>query len=168
MTQVSEKLGIQFLNCWDMDFEPTMLGVSWTGTGAYNNQYQRNHYGPLKNDPDIVAGNVRGPNSYVTRRWRNRLMKHEILLLEYIFVHEIEHFGYEFVNPLKNRKNYFQFRAALWRPLNGELPTIFWIRNGLNLGIKEFLNRIFYLFVFPIFYVYVRVVFLKMVREKEF
>ena len=54
-----------------------MLGLPWTGTGGYNNQYQRNHYGPLKNDSDDVSKNVRGPNVYVTQRWRKRLRKNE-------------------------------------------------------------------------------------------
>ena len=167
MHQLSLVLGLKYLRCWDERFQPTMLGLPWTGTGGYNNQYQRNHYGPLKNDSDDVSKNVRGPNVYVTQRWRKRLRKNEILLLECMFADEIHTFGYEFMNPPKIRNSFFHFFIALCKPLSGELPTLSWIRDGFKVRKQEFLNRLFYVFVFPLFYIYVRVAFLRIMKEQQ-
>ena len=80
MHQLSLVLGLKYLRCWDERFQPTMLGLPWTGTGGYNNQYQRNHYGPLKNDSDDVSKNVRGPNVYVTQRWRKTAQERNFIV----------------------------------------------------------------------------------------
>lgn len=169
MRWLSGELGIDWLEQWSGDFVPTMLGRPWTGTGAYNNQYQTHRYGPLRNDSDRVARRVSGPNAYVTQRWRARMKPNEILIIEALLADEIEHFGYD---PLYWKKegedrSFGRLRAALWRPLKGELPTLRWLFDGLRVGGRDFLDRLFYLFTFPILYFESRRVFLAIVRERQ-
>ena len=155
MHQLSLVLGLKYLRCWDERFQPTMLGLPWTGTGGYNNQYQRNHYGPLKNDSDDVSKNVRGPNVYVTQRWRKRLRKNEILLLECMFADEIHTFGYEFMNPPKIRNSFFHFFIALCKPLVASCQLYLGLEMGLR--CKASFEPLILCFVFPLFYIYGRI-----------
>ena len=167
MQRLSAELGIDWLADWNDDFTPTMLGKPWAGTGAYNNRYQTYRYGPLRNDPDHVASSVSGPNAYVTQRWRSRLAPREILLVEALLAEEIEHFGYELLYWKGEARSPGRLRAALWRPLKGELPTPRWILDGLRVSGRDFLDRLFYLLVFPVFYVEARRIFLAILREGD-
>ena len=47
------------------------------------------------------------------------------------------------------------------------MPTLSWIRDGFKVRKQEFLNRLFYVFVFPLFYIYVRVAFLRIMKEQQ-
>lgn len=159
------ELCIDMLDSWEDDFRPTMLGKVWTGTGAYNSQYQTNVYGPLQNDPDSLSRNVSGPNAYVTQRWRTRLKPNEIFIVEGLLASEINYFGYELTSwrgSIEDKRHLF---LNLWRPLKGELPTLQWILKGRFVGLRDFLDRVFYLFAFPIFYVCARIVFVVIIRE---
>lgn len=160
-------LGIERLEAWSADFTPTMLGKPWTGTGAYNRQYQSHEYGPLRNDPDHVARAASGPNVYVTQRWRSRLSSREILVVEALLADEIEYFDYEFLYWKRGTRNPGRLRSALWRPLRGELPTPRWIVDGLRVSGRDFLDRLLYLFVFPVFYVEARRAFLATIRDAD-
>jgi hypothetical protein len=165
MRALATDLDIEMLEKWTADFVPTMLGKPWTGTGAYNNQYQTNQHGPLKNDPDSIARRVSGPNAYVTTRWRKRMKKNEILIVEALLEEEISQFGYDFLYWKKSADRRVDLYGALWRPLSGELPTPRWIADGLRIGMGDFIERLFYLFAFPVFYVQARLTFCSIVEE---
>lgn len=165
MRFLARELGVEWSAQWTNDFTPTMVGCPWQGTGAYNNRYQKNRYGPLQNDPDRVARQVTGPNAYVTQRWRSRMKPNEILVAERLMKSEIEQFGYEFCFWKEGRRARWRFWLAFWRPLRGELPAPRWIVNGSRIGVRELIDRLFYCFVFPVFYVYARIVFLQLVKE---
>ncbi len=165
MKLLAGELGIEMLESWMKDFRPTMLGKMWTGTGAYNNQYQTSVYGPLENDPDSLARNVSGPNSYVTQRWRTRLKPNEIFLLEGLLASEIDFFGYEFTSWKGSKEDKKRLFIDIWFPLKGELPTLQWILKGRFVSLKDFFDRVFYLVAFPIFYVCTRMVFVSIVKE---
>jgi len=51
--------------------------------------------------------------------------------------------------------------------LKGELPTLRWLLEGLRVGRRDFLDRLFYLFAFPVFYFEARRIFLAIVREGD-
>ena len=163
--KLADGLGIDRLDIWSADFQPTMLGRPWTGTGAYNSQYQKHRYGPLRNDPDDVARNVTSPNAYVTQRWRSRLSANEILIVEAMLAPELEAFGYEFLYWQGGPQDERRLRRALWKPLRGELPTPRWLLDGRHVGARELADRVFYCIAFPVFYVASRVIFSALLRN---
>jgi hypothetical protein len=161
MKDLAQDLGVTFNRIWDQSgYCPTMLGHEWKGTGGYSNRYQTKHSGPLQNDPDEVSRDVTGPNSYVTKRWKKRLSKQEIFILEYFFRHEIQAYGYEFLTS----KPFGKTEASIWlkmlAPLRGEIPSMQWLFSGWKQSPKEFGNRITYYIVLPAFFVLARLVFL--------
>lgn len=159
-------LGVSMLPGWrDASYAPTMLGRPWTGTGGYNSQYQQHRYGPLPNDPPEVASKVTGPNAYVTQRWRQRLARHEIYLIERLLAPELEAFDYPFLEYKHGRRGTRALLVALFRPLRGELPRWRWIATGRRLGAGEVANRLFYSISFPLFYVAARLAMLRIIRR---
>jgi len=159
MKILSELLKIDYLDTWTEDFSPTMLGLPWTGTGAYNSQYQTSIYGPLKNDPDKIARTVSGPNAYVTQRWRSRLSLTEIFILECALGAELQQFGYDRVFPENKGLNNLGLVLRFLLPFKGELPSPRWVLLGLKVGFSEFIHRLFFVFCFPVFYLFSRVSF---------
>lgn len=166
-TALAEKLNIDVLCGWTEAFRPTMLGAPWTGTGAYNSQYQKHTYGPLENDPDKVSRNVTGPNAYVTQRWKTRLSDNEIFIIEALLASELETFGYEFMLWRGSERDKVRLARVLWKPMRGELPSLRWLLNGRHVGIEDLADRVFYCIVFPVFYVASRRVFLELIRDTE-
>ena len=158
-------LDIDMLDAWTKSFQPTMLGRPWTGTGAYNSQYQKSVYGPLRNDPDDVARKVTGPNAYVTQRWRDRFGGSEIFIAEALLAPELRAFGYEFLHWRGTPEDDRRLRRVVWKPLRGELPTPRWVLDGRHLGLKEIADRLFYCIAFPVFYTVSRLVFLSVIRD---
>ncbi|MDC0156176.1 sulfotransferase [Verrucomicrobia bacterium] len=168
MKKLSQNLQISYNANWDQpDYLPTMLGHEWKGTGGYSNRYQTKNSGPLQNDPDEISSKVTGPNSYVTERWKKRLSKNELYLLEYFFRHEIETYGYDFTSdaPLINNE------ASIWMrmlfPLQGEIPHLNWLLHGFRQSPTEFAKRLTYYLVLPIFYPLGRLVFLMNKRTRR-
>lgn len=159
MRSLVEILGVRYLDAWTPEFEPTMLGLPWTGTGAYNSQYQTSVHGPLKNDPDKVARAVSGPNAYVTQRWRSRLSKNEIFILERALGDELRNFSYEKIFQNRILLSNWTLFVNLFLPLRGEIPRISWILYGLNIGLLEFLSRVLFFVIFPVFYFLSRISF---------
>ena len=154
MRMIGAWLEIQPLRAWDSpEFVPTVIGVPWEGAGAYNSRYQRATSGLLPNDPEEVSKKVTGPNEYVTRRWRARLNRREIGLIEYLFARELRVYGYEFITNNNDRPAIAAILSNLWGPFEGELPTIVWLRRGFSESIGEGLTRVFYAIFFPPFYV---------------
>lgn len=159
-------LGVRTIPEWSQaSFVPTMLGRAWTGTGAYNNAYQTNTYGPLSNDSDDVARSVTGPNEYVTRRWRSRLAANEIYLVEWVLRDEIEQYGYSLVELRSDNAGFDELARHLWKPMRGELPTPRWILNGRHLGWRELADRVFFALAFPPFYLGTRLQLLRLLRK---
>jgi hypothetical protein len=161
MKRLSQNLGVSYNQNWDQtDYCPSMLGHPWKGTGGYSNRYQTIHCGPLQNDPDEVSSNVTGPNSYVTKRWKKRLSKQEIFILEYFFRHEIQAYGYEFLTskPFGKSETSIWFKISF--PLRGEIPSLRWLFSGWQQSPMELVNRMVYLAVLPAFYVSARLAFL--------
>lgn len=144
-------------------YQPTMVGRPWRGTGAFNSRYQSNRYGPLKNDSEAVADKVTGPNAYVTERWKSRLAKREIRIVENLFGGEMAHFGYALEPPLARAPGTFATCARLLLPFRGEIPTPAWILEGRHLSNTEVTVRIFYALCLPVFYVVARAVLLKQI-----
>lgn len=159
--KLAEDLELNFIRIWENpDYCPTMLGKAWKGTGGYSNRYQTNQRGPLENDPDGVSSNVTGPNAYVTKRWKKRLSKQEIFILEYFFHHEIQTYGYEFLTSKPFSKTETSVWFKIFIPLRGELPSLRWLFSSWQQGLGEFGNRIAYYVVLPFFFVLARLVFL--------
>lgn len=150
---------------WEQQpFIPTILGYPWHGTGAYNSRYQTVTDGLLKNESSQVSKTIAGPNTYVTQRWRKRLKKNEIILLESLFREELAFYKYPF---LYNRQGKTAARLALL-PFEGELPMPGWIKQGFQTSLKEGLQRVFYGFAFVPFYISSRIVLLDYVFRKKF
>lgn len=161
MKALCKNLGVDWDGNWDENFEPTMLNRLWTGTGAYNNQYQKNVNGLLKNDQDSVSQQITGPNEYVTKRWRSRLSPNEVFIIEGLLFSEMQEFGYECISYRADRYGIDHVLRRLWKPLRGEIPSIRWTIEGLKLGVKELCNRVFLLLAFPPIYLLSRISFLK-------
>jgi hypothetical protein len=145
------------------DYKPTAFGEDYSGTGAYNNNYQRKHNGPLLNESMKVSKSITGPNSYVTSRWKDRLSKHNILLLEYIFFDDLLSNKYKFIyiDKLKIFKEFIFLLVALF-PITGEIPKTRWLKDGYKCGARESINRILYYLYFMPFYITSRVLLVKL------
>jgi len=158
-------LAIPFWEPWaDPAFAPTSLGSPWQGVGAYNNAYQQNRFGPLKNDPDSVSKKVTGPNAYVTERWKTRLSANEIAILEVLFRDEMRDLDYA---PLRAQHGQ-SFLTSLCLPFKGELPSLAWLKEGAGLGWRELGNRLFYALALPPYYVLARLALLGLYRQGYF
>lgn len=168
MKKLSAKIEISMLKTWTDKFQPTMLGSLWKGTGAYNSNYQENKFGPLENDSDDLAKKAIGPNAHVTKRWKSKLSKTEIFIIESLLAPELKFFDYDFMYWNDNFSNNKRLKRLLWFPLSGELPKLTWVLKSRHFGIKEFFNRIFYIFFFPIFYIFSRIIFLRIIKKNIF
>lgn len=158
MPSIAQWLGVALLDTWKTsDFVPTVNGIPWEGAGAYNSRYQRATSGLLENDPADVARTVTGPNEYVTRRWRTRLNRREIALIEHLFHDALKTYGYEFLNGDTKRSSFVVFAKNLLGSFEGELPNLKWIRRGFSESVREGGVRCFYALTFPVFYVVSRV-----------
>lgn len=154
MSDLAGWLGIAFEPDWSSnDFAPTVMDAPWLGTGAYNSRYQKAVHGLLSNDPDDVAARVTGPNEYVTRRWRTRLSRREIELIEHLFREEMAEYGYDILHDRPGISDLESLLRTSLLPFVGEMPTMRWLRTGWSLGLKEFWRRLFYTLTFPPFYV---------------
>lgn len=162
MRYLSCELKINYFSDWNMNenFQPTMLKDPWKGVGAFNSQYSPSTR--LENDPHTVSLHSTGPNRHVTERWKSKLKKNEILLIEKFLSHEFSSFGYELQN---NRFSKWRWMWALFKPLRGELPCIRWLANGWKSGKEIFRDRLFYTFVWPLYYILVRWAFVRVVNN---
>lgn len=161
-------LGVVFLDAWNVpNFEPTSAGKPWRGTGAYNSRYQTKIYGMLENDPPSVADKVTGPNEYVTQRWRKRLTRSEIEVIDILFEREMRELGYA-GNTAGEPDRDKRLLRNLLVPFQGELPSLAWIAKGRHISPGEVFQRIFYAFTFAPFYVLSRIVLLGLVRSGHF
>lgn len=151
-------LDVECIPAWlSGNFIPTVGGAPWHGTGAYNSRYQRSVHGPLENDADDVASRNTGPNVYVTRRWRSRLNKREIELIEHLFRPELEQLDYEIMYDRPGRSDIASLVRTALLPFEGEVPTFAWLRLGAALSRHELFKRLFYALTFPPFYIGSRV-----------
>ncbi len=160
VTKFCDFLGVELSEQWKKpkEFVPTMLAMPWKGTGAYNNAYQKFHYGPLPNDTDIASQSVIGPNSYVTQRWRKRLLPTEIFLIEWLLEDEFRAYDIQPLYLNLEKRQTLRFILNAFIPLSGELPTLKWIKNGKFAGgVGEVLNRLFFAITYSPFYVVARV-----------
>jgi hypothetical protein len=169
MKVLSAAFGVTFLEAWnDPQYVPTMLGVPWRGMGAYNNRYQAPRFGPLENDSDEISRTIAGPNKFVTERWRSRLSRAEIFLIEWFLRSELRRYGYPFLQVGQHQENVSSMIVRLALPLRGELPSVRWIVRGARLGAGELLDRIFFAIAFLPFYVGVRLAMLGLLRSPVF
>ena len=134
------------------NYIPTMLGVTWRGTGAYSNSYQRSVNGPLKNDSNELAKKSVGPNKIVRERWKKRLQPWEIELIERLYQEELTFLGYDMFYNQEKRSDLLCLLRTAWLPTNGEFPFPLWILNGYKEGGGVILKRLFYTLVFPLLY----------------
>jgi hypothetical protein len=162
-------LDIPVIDQWrEENYVPTMMGVRWRGTGAYNSGYQRYIHGPLANDPEEVSQNAAGPNAHVTQRWRSRLNRREIELVERLCREEMLDQGYEILFDSPDRTDDECFNRTAIGPFEGELPTLSWLGKGWEIGAAEFLNRLYYALAFPPFYLAARLLLRRNMRNGMF
>lgn len=165
MEWIANWLGVLRLEAWrTSDFVPTVVGMPWAGAGAYNTRYQRATNGLLENDPDDVSKTVTGPNAYVTRRWRSRLNKQEILLIEILFHDELKKYNYDFLYG-SHKLGVAKFIGKIWRPFEGEMPRVNWIVKGFRQDKSEGFNRLFYAATFFPFYVLSRLKLIQFINK---
>lgn len=167
MKKHAKDLDIKYSDNWNKDFVPTMLGKKWSGTGAYNSNYQSIKYSIIKTNNLDKEKKITGPNEYVTSRWKTQLSYNEIYILEFIHRLEIKEFRYENLFIKINKFHKWFFYLILWMPLKGEIPRPDWILNGIKISSSEFVDRLTYLFLFPIFYFCSRIVFIFFLLKKK-
>jgi hypothetical protein len=169
MRRLSRLMEIEHLDAWQTsEFVPTVCGVPWSGAGAYNSRYQRATTGPLPNDPEEVSRRVTGPNEYVTRRWRTRLNRREIEMIERLFRRDLEEYGYEILYDRPDRSDLMSMLRTALLPFEGELPTLRWLQTGFSAGWLEFWRRAFYAISFPPFYLISRIKLFDLVLRRRF
>ncbi|MBU1040842.1 MAG: sulfotransferase [Proteobacteria bacterium] len=158
MKSVSSMLGIKHLEAWDLDehFMPTMLGIPWRGTGAYNSRYSPPTM--LQNDPASVCAKSVGPNKHVTVRWKSRLKPSEIYLIETFLRPEFDALGYDLLTTSGSWRS-SRWLLTLLKPLRGELPSVHWVAQGWSVGWRLFMDRLFFSIVWPVYYILVRLSF---------
>lgn len=168
ITTLAEWLNISFFEEWrNPDYHPTIVGFPWAGTGAYNSRYQKVLNGPLENDSQEVSGKVAGPNKYVTERWKKKMNKNEIYIVEKLFHNEMVEMKYEFMYYNIIDKE-ISFINALLMPFSGEIPSLTWINKGRSSGIKEMFGRLFYSIGFPPFYLLSRIILFNLIGKGFF
>lgn len=170
MQKIATELEVFFLDRWKENefFQPTILGHPWKGSGAYNNRYQENKFGPLDNDSDEVASKSIGPNQYVTERWKSRLSQREIELTERLFSDQLTDFKYASIYGHSKQSDIACLIRTALLPFQGEFPTFKWIKNGLKVSRREWIDRIYYSISFFPFYVISRLVLFDLVLRKRF
>lgn len=169
LDKIVDYLKVNFLENWKAEpFQPTILGYPWKGSGAYNNRYQPNAFGPLDNDSDEVASKSIGPNKYVTERWKSRLTRREIELTERLFYDQLSDFKYESFYDSRKRSDLLCLIRTCLLPFQGEFPTFAWIKNGLKISRKELIERLYYTITFFPFYIMSRLVLFDLVLRKKF
>ncbi len=163
MHKLSEALKVDYLPDWDANesFQPTHLGTVWRGTGAYNSGYCPSTR--LENESEEKARACAGPNRYVTERWKKRLKKHEIRLIEKFLQPEFASFDYPLLTT--SGKSKWRWLLDLFRPLSGELPTLTWLKKGKKIGKRVFWDRLFFCAVCPFYFFLVRVAFVCVVYK---
>lgn len=167
MRRFCDWLGVSFLKEWEKpNYAPTSVGRPWRGTGAYNSRYQTHLDGPLPNDPQEVADRVTGPNRYVTERWKQRMSRREIEIVELLFREEMQDCGYRFQYPRSGGVP--SLGRLLLGPFEGELPAPSWILRGWKRGLREVLDRLFYSIAFPAPALLSRLLLLQLHREGFF
>lgn len=166
MQSVCERLGIGFLEEWrNPNYVPTMVGRPWRGMGAYNNAYQTQRFGPLENEPDAVSRKIAGPNRHVTERWRNRLSRREIFIIEWFLRSELTRYDYPFLELRDQNAAVACLFRSLALPLQGELPTLKWVLRGRRVSLREVFDRMFFTLSFLPFYIGSRLMMLRFIRE---
>jgi hypothetical protein len=161
MESLCRKLDVTLNPIWsEKNYSPSMLGAEWKGTGGYSNRYQNKLTGPLQNDPSEVSETVTGPNAYVTQRWKKRLSKNEIFILEYFFRNEINTYDYEFLSSKPFGKSETSIWLKMFSPLRGEIPSLHWLARGWQKSPRAFADRLVYYLCLPAFFLLGRLVFL--------
>jgi len=125
-----------------------MMGRPWGGTGAYSSRYQTVTDGALTNDQATAIQKTTGPNKYVTERWKTRLPKHELRLLDSLCAPEILLCRYEFLFEAAEKTSLRRGFDHLL-PWSGEMPGWGWIK------VKPTPRLFYYLCLLP-FYVLAR------------
>ncbi len=147
-------LGVDFLEEWNSDpYMPTNVGGLWLGKGAYNNLYQENHRDQLKNDTDDVSRSLTGPNKYVTERWKSRLLRNEIEVIEFLFRDELDDLGYPYLFSKVSPVSPIQFIFTLLKPFAGEIPNTTFTGSRRWRGLLSAGQDTLYFLLLPIFYI---------------
>ncbi|MCS5707677.1 sulfotransferase [Candidatus Berkiella cookevillensis] len=168
-TMICDWLNTSIDQRWEnKDFQPTILGKTWHGTGAYNNRYQTITNGRLQNEPDTISKRIAGPNTHVTQRWQKELNKREIRLLERLFKEELQFYNYPIIYDNQSDSDKKNYLLSALLPFEGELPTMRWLINGTRESIKEGINRFYYCATFIPFYLSSRVILYTYVFRRNF
>lgn len=177
MKALTERLNIGWFEGWsDPKYVPTSCGMTWQGAGAYNGTYQQiterkarglncpsdpmtarsyrfstNTF--LRNDPGNISSSLAGPNRYVTERWRSRLTKNEIALVEAIYYDEMVELGYDRMYVKDHSISRLRGLIRALFPLSGELFSLPWFVKKFKSGffpsaqllVETFLLAVYYL-----------------------
>jgi hypothetical protein len=169
MRSVCAWLEVPYDLIWDAEpYIPTFTGRPWQGTGAYNNRYQNITNGLLGNDPENIAKISVGPNAHVTSRWKTRLKKNEIVILEKLFREELENYSYEFLYVTETGNTNHSLITNLLKPFGGEIPTTSWIIHGFGESSQSGVSRIYYCFCLVPLYILSRLVLIDIIYRKRF
>lgn len=156
-------LGVCWYEPWsNLDYVPTAGGLPSKGTSAYRST-RRVHMGPLKDDLEVsFPGPNRETNREVTERWKKRLYKREIKMLEAVYYDEMREFDYE---SMYVRKRNQIFPALMWVlfPLAGEIPRFQWW-----VSTKRIKNKIAFLVISLPVYILSRIIFFISYFKGEF
>lgn len=147
MTAYCARLGINPDPEWIAkgdDYTAYMMGRPWAGTGAYSSRYQTVRDGALANDQAAAIQKTTRPNKYVTERWKTRLPRHELRLLDSLCADEISLCRYEFLFKPKDKTPFYRVLDHLL-PWSGETPGWEWIK--AKPGPRFF----YYLFLLPFY-----------------
>jgi hypothetical protein len=150
-------LGVEWYEPWSSSkYIPTSGGITHKGVSAYSSYYIPDNDGPFENDPDDRS-RFAAPNLMVTERWKKRLLRREVALIEDIHFEEMKDLGYEPLY-LKDSRNRVGTVLRILFPWAGEIPTrLQWWKSTKR---KNMERKILFLLVFPFTYILSRLIFL--------
>ncbi len=158
MEKITTWLNVSMWEGWkEEDYSPTMIGKQWRGAGSYNSR-RKGSRESLQDDPKELEGKLAAPNAYVTKRWRTRLSKNEIKLLEILFHDELQEFSYELLHYKKKKFFFPKLIYNLLFPFQGEILSLKEVFSFKGVDREAFCQRFFYLVSFPPFYLLSRIV----------
>lgn len=157
MEKITAWLNVSMWEGWkEKDYSPTMIGKLWRGAGSYNSR-RKGSRKSLQDDPKELEGKLAAPNAYVTKRWRTRLSKNEIKLLEILFHDELQEFSYELLHYKKKKFFFLKLIYNLLFPFKGEILSWKEIFSFKSTEGRTLWQRFFYLLTFPPFYLLSRI-----------
>lgn len=156
--KLTEWLGVTWHAPWDdSSWAPTADGIPWEGASAYSGDFKPGLNGPLENERSETA-RYPGPHRRNTERWKERVTRSEIALLERVYDAEMRSLNYP---KLTSSVKQPSLASALAAPLLGEVPGRKWLfRLRKERWLKDLVIRLTYFPLLPLTYLHSRLMFL--------